>query len=401
MALEGVEQERNLYRRVYRPEMQYSVFKLDVKAIEAVDTGEDENEANRDLTDSDIPVISAEYDALSIKQSLEGSVYNPLMLIGAESNFVVDFWQNQFLATDQESWDIENLKLGPNADSSEYLTAQLMTNCDTSNILWEWASIYMDAAVDLNRDGNIEESSSFYKDTNLKNSCAVLENDNTAQPTDKTYPERPFRFWLNNNLDLVVNKGVPSDTHIDCAGLQEGPVEGTKYEQTCVSTDEYSIHEPNETNTSAGRLDKIETYRDLEDTFAIDLSLNSETREIITSGEYSLVVKSKNIGVNLFFSDWNSNNSRKSHAYIHNHDDAVSVMQDIAGDNKQIYVGGSNDSESVVRIPKSVLQGFDGADISRINIIAEGVETNSDTCAASPDQCYLSFSIFAKEELVP
>ena len=53
-----LKQDSSVYRWVYRPEMQYSVFELDIEQIQSTQTDDLGESQTRDLTDGATPVLA-------------------------------------------------------------------------------------------------------------------------------------------------------------------------------------------------------------------------------------------------------------------------------------------------------------------------------------------------------
>ena len=149
LALAGVQQDSSVYRWVYRPEMQYSVFELDVSDIQTVDIDEDDNETVRDLTDSDAPVIAGNDDALRVKQSLLGSEYDALSLFSSEEGLIASlegYEQSIDPAQTGETspdWNFSDLGHLGQLGSEDFLSLNILKNSDGGNVLWEWAFEYL------------------------------------------------------------------------------------------------------------------------------------------------------------------------------------------------------------------------------------------------------------------
>jgi len=79
-----------------------------------------------------------------------------------------------------------------------------------------FSTTVVDIAVDLNRDGKVEFTQWEYTEGEQYEGCTEIDNNRT--PTDKTTPLRPYRFWLNNDLDLVNHNGSSDNDFRSCDG---------------------------------------------------------------------------------------------------------------------------------------------------------------------------------------
>jgi hypothetical protein len=164
-------------------------------------------------------------------------------------------------------------------------------------------------AVDLNRDGKItfDLEQPRIKDEKLVNDDNI---DDTKKATDKTHPNLPYRFWVNNDLDVVNHNGIVRWDRTDCDGLNPQYAQGEEYRQKCEQWDEDP--EGGESNVASTRLTNIESIRDLEDFSPIRLRIpvgfNSEG--------YTIKLRASGVSVNLFKSDWSHEGDSVAHKYI-------------------------------------------------------------------------------------
>ena len=180
--------------------------------------------------------------------------------------------------------------------------------------------------VDLNRDGRIEFN---------KNQKLPTVGTPNLTPTDKTYYKGdngdvtivPFRFWLNNDLDVVNDSGDIKWFRTSCAN-QEGTngslnpafntnVEpgDTGYQQTCEQWDEdpESEQAKGQTNVTAHK-GRIESYRDLEDFSPLKIEITDYSK----ADSYQYELLAKGISINLFKGTWTDTSI--AHAYIYDTD---------------------------------------------------------------------------------
>ncbi len=145
LELNGVKQDSSVYRWVYRPEMQYSVFELDIEQIQGIQTDDEGKEQTRDLTEATTPVLAGTDGALQIMQRLLGSDYDPLSLFGSDESLLLEFegYEQSVSATSRydtdEPWHFSDLGHLGSLNSEDFLSLNLLKNSDAGNVLWEWA----------------------------------------------------------------------------------------------------------------------------------------------------------------------------------------------------------------------------------------------------------------------
>ena len=129
-----------IYRWVYRPEMQFSVFGLTVNHINRVD---DENQPQNiiDLTKQDTPSLTGGTDYVEVLYDILMNNDAPLTSFGPDRELVLALGEDEvkvIIGQDNKLKfnNIEHLAL---LDSKDLLTIRLYTNNDAGNILWEWA----------------------------------------------------------------------------------------------------------------------------------------------------------------------------------------------------------------------------------------------------------------------
>ena len=129
-----------IYRWVYRPEMQFSVFGLTVNHINRVD---DENQPQNiiDLTKQDTPSLTGGTDYVEVLYDILMNNDAPLTSFGPDRELVLALGEDEvkvIIGQDKKLKfnNIEHLAL---LDSKDLLTIRLYTNNDAANILWEFA----------------------------------------------------------------------------------------------------------------------------------------------------------------------------------------------------------------------------------------------------------------------
>ena len=239
--------------------------------------------------------------------------------------------------------------------------------------------VNMGIAVDLNRDGKID-----------------LEKDKTAsnKVSDETKPELPFRFWINNDLDVVNYYGEIRYDLTSCDGINV--YNNDEYQQRCEQWDEDPERTGERvTNTSYGKLERIESFRDLEDFSPMLIKIDkSKDRE-----KYYWQLKAVGVGINLFKSNWNVSRRQKAHSYIYDSDGDTSIKgttqeQILTANNKGHFVTLRAGTE--YRLSQNDIDTFFGDD-GKGAFIFEGIRP----CAGDPASCYVELSFRSKENNKP
>ncbi len=249
--------------------------------------------------------------------------------------------------------------------------------------------IDMGIAVDLNRDGVI----TFDKvQTRIKDNAIVEKVAN-----DKTHPKIPYRFWINNDLDVVSNNGSTSFIDADCAGKNDAFNDGDEYQQTCEVWD-IDPRQPGKTitNTSTGLVFRIENYRDLEDFAPIDIKIDAT----VDTKAYEWQIRSVGIDINLFKRHYVTSDLLPAHGYIFNTQrtqeqfNTANGVGNAASGHFAVLVAGKAKTLSQSDLDKFFLNNADG--IGRF--IFEGMETSQTNCMTDgASTCYIELSLVNKK----
>lgn len=129
-----------VYKWVYRPDFQYSIYGLDVKELASY---EEEGGEGSDLLANDNPVIASSNDLVSLLYNLNIQEYVPLDYFnsGEEKELIFALGEQEVKATLNEDSELvfDNLDHLASLDPEDYLSLRLYTNNDGGNILWEYA----------------------------------------------------------------------------------------------------------------------------------------------------------------------------------------------------------------------------------------------------------------------
>jgi len=252
----------------------------------------------------------------------------------------------------------------------------------------------MGIAVDLNRDGEI----SFDLDQpRVDNDGNIVE---AKSAKDKTHPSLPYRFWINNNLDVVNDDAVIRLNLTSCKGKNNFVI-GQEYEQQCEQWDE----DPNKagyTNTSQNRLSKIESYKDLEDFSPMIIKINPTVPMADSYWQLKIVGTS----VNLFKGEWTNDSA---HAYIYKQGDNTldpdkqtvrgTAIEQVYSANKDGYFRLLKKGDKYKLTPEDINKFFDENGVGKF--IFEGVDASDSACASNAAGCYIEINLFNKKDDKP
>ncbi len=370
-----------VYSWVYRPEMQFSVFDLASKALQVDNpAGEAERiDLSKDSPDL-VPLMMADTDGVELLYDLLDPDYAPLDPFGPNRQLVFSIGAEEARATLTPSGVVlfDNLDHLNQLNAEDLFSIRLYQNSDSANVLWEYEFPFPDIAVDLNRDGKVD----FDKE---QRSVAAI-NEGTKEPTDKTTSSIPYRFWVNNDLDVVNESGTP-ELEQNFTRCYSEPLIGEdgQVQQTCEQWDETPTAELN--NTSADHLSFIESERDLEDFAPLAIYLGEEA----LSQHFEVHLKAVGVGINLFRGVWRDDPPQRAHAYVN---DAQTTAYQIAVANRadgHVMTLNSGD-EKVLDIEKYI----NAEGIGRF--IFEGIAPSNATCSTNAENCYLSLLLYDKNK---
>ena len=142
-----------VYRWVYRPEMQFSVYGLTVKDLKQGHLDENGNEILTPI-DKEKPVISSYEDFVKILYDLAGSSFEKLDPLTGDGHDTLVFaiGEQEVTATlgKDNTVQLDNLEHLSSLHPEDYLTISLYQNGDAGNLLWQFAFEYL--AIDTRKD---------------------------------------------------------------------------------------------------------------------------------------------------------------------------------------------------------------------------------------------------------
>ena len=223
LELEGVKQDSSVYRWVYRPEMQYSVFQLDVNQVQAVDEQGVEHELPT-LTST----IPGDAEQLALDAYLSSGPYGRLPSIDVFGDLIVDQGANQQLlepAVQAQRIEITDFQ---NLDANDYLSIQLINSEDASNVLSEW--VYQ--TLTMFPGPNVDPIELSADDTQDRLYTAVLSG---LSPKGASGVD-----WIVSGESDISNRRSVSDDPLFITSVNISPVAGTEFSLAVKTLDELS-----------------------------------------------------------------------------------------------------------------------------------------------------------------
>lgn len=142
------------YRWQYRPEMQFSVYELQVESIKAVEDSDSGQGTILDLTNVGNPTVSSDISLLQIALSTFTNTSLPLPSFSGSRELILAVGETEHAISVGSDGviNIENLDHLQELRSEDYLTMRIFMNNDMANVLWEWAFYTLD--IDMDTDNN-------------------------------------------------------------------------------------------------------------------------------------------------------------------------------------------------------------------------------------------------------
>ncbi|WP_303909410.1 hypothetical protein [Thiohalomonas denitrificans] len=376
-----LEQPEPAYQWAYRPEFQFSIYDLEVQAIRrenALNESEDILELDAPFIASDDALLEFHYDLYAPGNGDERLDALQAYAYDNDQELIFTLGEQELRASYGPDGKLrfDNLEHLSQLAEGDALTLRLYANNDTANTLWEYAFLSLAVSVDLNRDGKL----TFDVEQEGPEDIA-----GGAPPTDRTTPSQPYRFWVNNDLDVVSYKGEIQWDLTHCTSQQNPlPAAGEEFEQECEQWDE-NPGAAGQTNTQGDygrRLKHIESYRDLEDFLPMAVRLGSRKVE-----DVRLVLTANNINVNLFPGTWNK--QKKAHAYIFDAQETIRQVRAANQPGAHVVTLRSGDEARLYPEQLNELLDTDGD----IRLILEAIAPNEAICAEESQSCYLSIAL--------
>lgn len=135
------------YRDLYRPELQFTIYDLEVDAI-----NRHQGEEETDILDSEQPVIASSDDLISLLYEITlANDFEPLdyLNLNDEKELIFALGEQEVKATvgGEQQVTFDNLSHLASLSPEDFLSLRLYTNNDSANILWEYAFQYLTMEV--------------------------------------------------------------------------------------------------------------------------------------------------------------------------------------------------------------------------------------------------------------
>ena len=127
----------------YRPEYQFSQYKLEVAELNRVTTDENDAEEKTDIYDAKMPVIASSDKLIELLYSLIGPNSERLEAIDGPQDLVFALGEEEIkveIGSDKQI-RFENIEHLASLLPEDFLTLRLYSNQDAGNILWEYAVV--------------------------------------------------------------------------------------------------------------------------------------------------------------------------------------------------------------------------------------------------------------------
>lgn len=393
-----IEKPDGVYAWEYRPEYQFSQYDINVTGVNAATSlfGDPDTYVVNELIDEANPVLDITEEFLEILYEIGGSKYDPLTPIDGPKELVIKFGEEeQIVDLSKERITFENLAHIQDLAVEDYITIQLYMNGDSANILWEFAFYALGAAVDFNRDGvvslddetegNTNTASNDFSNFFISSAIATVPAGDSVT-SDKTSPENPFLFWVNNNYDVVNSFGVTRPDITNCDTIPQSEAQAVCEQWTQAGSTVTNIS--NET-----LLKRIESEKDLEDFAAMILVYPTEAATDgypqLEEGQ-ELVLKANNVSINLFKGVWKEGNDylTDSKTMKDQVKRKLTFEDDKEAGEQDVYLFKLTAGESKP-LDQSLINLMFGKD-KEAKLIFEGIAESPESCNDDAKDCYIS-----------
>lgn len=194
-----------------------------------------------------------------------------------------------------------------------------------------------------------------------------------------TTKDKPYRFWLNDDFDVVWNDGNADLSATICPPASLG------VEAVCEAWDDLDT---NATNSDSSNIGNIESARDLEDFAPLALMLNVGASSKDANGNISLPdgvsmsLTAHGFGINLFTAEWD-----KGLEYIHD----FTTGQNQAEESEMRYLFELKPGETFTLQPEHITKMFGQENVAKL--IFEGTKKSQMSCVTDSTNCYLEYSL--------
>ncbi|WP_444914063.1 hypothetical protein [Microbulbifer sp. TRSA007] len=136
-------EQEPIYQWFYRPEMQFSLYDLEMENIYRI-ADEETNDAI-DILPEESPTIANGDDIVELAYSMVEQQFQAMPFLGAGQQLVFAFGEEEIEATLDSNANIvfTNLEHFAALDPEDFLSIRLYSNNDSANVLWEYAFEYI------------------------------------------------------------------------------------------------------------------------------------------------------------------------------------------------------------------------------------------------------------------
>ncbi len=390
--LEGIadlpERVEPVYRWVYRPEMQFSVYEFARQQIKF--TKLDETFQVIDLVN--IPesellseLLAEDLDFVELLFELGAPITNELAGFGPDRELILSIGGEEGIIQLGSSGSVrfDNPDHISQLTAGDYTLINLYQNNDSANVLWAYNYIPLDARVDNNRDGIVQIGQ-----------AELSDPDAISDVTSETFP---FRFWVNNDYDVVNNDDDVDPEITECPPGTKGD------EQVCEQWDEAveNSNDPNNTSDD-NHFGRIETERDLEDfsPLLVQLPLNYGEEGFLDLPEgANISFKAHNISINLFRGVWEEGTDYLTDENKMKNQVKAMFDTDGDGDDDAMYLFKVGVGQEEYKLDQDKLDDYFGKErVGRF--IFESYAASPESCIETPEDCYLEIALVKEDEIL-
>ncbi|WP_444917516.1 Ig-like domain-containing protein [Microbulbifer sp. JMSA003] len=132
-------EQEPIYQWFYRPEMQFSLYDLEMENIYRI-ADEETNDAI-DILPEETPTIASSDDIVRLAYSMVEQQFEAMPFLGSGQQLVFAFGEEEIEATLDSNANIvfTNLEHFAALDPEDFLSIRLYSNNDSANVLWEYA----------------------------------------------------------------------------------------------------------------------------------------------------------------------------------------------------------------------------------------------------------------------
>ncbi len=213
----------------YRPEYQFSQYKLEIAELNRVTTDENGTEEKTDIYDAKTPVIASSDKLIELLYSLVGPNNERLDPIDGPQDLVFALGEEEIkveIGSDKQI-RFENIEHLASLMPEDFLTLRLYSNQDAGNILWEYAfeHLYIESTVIGHKDETDETYYITADDPKLELKAGLVG----YASREEKLKTKPVLRWISNGSGTFAQSSQTSpEFGIFDNTLTMPPVKGTK-----------------------------------------------------------------------------------------------------------------------------------------------------------------------------